>query len=542
MKIINVLILSILALCILFSCDLPRVDDCDALVSFDVEKEIDCPVPCEVLFINTSTGAYDAAQWNFGDGETSRELETTTHTYLNPGKYEVVLTLTGSGCPPEDHKASVNIGVDPVQAIIIVDREECIVGDCEIVFTSESENADTWYWEIPGQTDDYRNQSGFSIPFNDCPDTINVILIAENAGGSSRDTVTIFVEPYTFIVESFDLPDLTNVLCIEEKPDGSFMALGNNTDNSYSFELTREGQIMESSIVFFDALDPIFGNRTASNFVDLSTSFVGIGTAIRNNNNDIYLVAVNSNFALEREVSLITESDGQENGFGITEGIDGGFVICGSNSGNGPDGMAIIKVNDSFDDPQSAIIFEGASINQAFDITTLDNEYFVIGVALHQSAFDGCYFRMDENLELIPESVVTFPEFIPQRIIKLDNNNLVLIGAIGNTGVVHLIGDNPGSRSFGNTTFNHGIITHDQKLALAGATGTNVSKRPLLMVLQLPDLDSQLIINEPYPVPEGEFFWISETKEHGFVLGGSINNGNTNHKLIIRTNKNGIIN
>lgn len=51
--------------------------------------------PLTVNFVNTSTGPFTSVQWNFGDGETSTEINPT-HQYTTEGTFEVTLTIFDS--------------------------------------------------------------------------------------------------------------------------------------------------------------------------------------------------------------------------------------------------------------------------------------------------------------------------------------------------------------------------------------------------------------------------------------------------------------
>ncbi len=51
-----------------------------------------CSVSCTIQFTNTSQNA-DTFSWDFGDGNTSSE-ENPSHTYMEPGTYEVALTAS----------------------------------------------------------------------------------------------------------------------------------------------------------------------------------------------------------------------------------------------------------------------------------------------------------------------------------------------------------------------------------------------------------------------------------------------------------------
>jgi len=54
------------------------------------------PVPLEVDFIDISTIGFTSWSWDFGDGGTSTEQDPK-HTYNEPGEYNVVVTMSGSG-------------------------------------------------------------------------------------------------------------------------------------------------------------------------------------------------------------------------------------------------------------------------------------------------------------------------------------------------------------------------------------------------------------------------------------------------------------
>ena len=52
--------------------------------------------PLPVSFKNLPSGEYDSCSWNFGDGTISAGCEDQSHTYTNPGIFDVSLTVSGS--------------------------------------------------------------------------------------------------------------------------------------------------------------------------------------------------------------------------------------------------------------------------------------------------------------------------------------------------------------------------------------------------------------------------------------------------------------
>jgi len=52
--------------------------------------------PLAVSFTNLSTGDFTTCVWAFGDGGTSTSCDNPSHTYTNPGVYNVSLTVSGT--------------------------------------------------------------------------------------------------------------------------------------------------------------------------------------------------------------------------------------------------------------------------------------------------------------------------------------------------------------------------------------------------------------------------------------------------------------
>jgi PKD repeat protein len=62
--------------------------------------------PLVVSFINRSWEGSRTFHWDFGDGSTGNEINTT-HTYLTPGNYSVTLTVSGPGGSATERKFSL---------------------------------------------------------------------------------------------------------------------------------------------------------------------------------------------------------------------------------------------------------------------------------------------------------------------------------------------------------------------------------------------------------------------------------------------------
>ncbi|HII90841.1 MAG TPA: PKD domain-containing protein [Methanosarcina sp.] len=55
-------------------------------------------VPLKVLFTDNSTGGPTSWLWDFGDGINSKHALNATHTFTEPGKYDIsLIVMNGNG-------------------------------------------------------------------------------------------------------------------------------------------------------------------------------------------------------------------------------------------------------------------------------------------------------------------------------------------------------------------------------------------------------------------------------------------------------------
>jgi PKD repeat protein len=100
-----------------------------------------------VNFINVSSGA-SAFRWDFGDGNiksTNKNLDTVTHTYLQPGVYNVVLFAT-NGCTDTVSTEQVKVFALPNPDFSYTTSNNCI-GD-SIYFKNRSTGSDSYLWKF----------------------------------------------------------------------------------------------------------------------------------------------------------------------------------------------------------------------------------------------------------------------------------------------------------------------------------------------------------------------------------------------------------
>ena len=79
-----------------------------------------------VAFTNTSSGDYTSSLWDFGDGGTSAE-QNTTYTYTQPGNYTVTLTASGPGGVDTEIKPAYITVYQPVQETLVARPEKASV-------------------------------------------------------------------------------------------------------------------------------------------------------------------------------------------------------------------------------------------------------------------------------------------------------------------------------------------------------------------------------------------------------------------------------
>jgi large repetitive protein len=107
--------------------------------------------PHTVRFINNSNGA-TGFTWNFGDGNTlntTKNIDTVTHTFTTAGNYLVTLTAT-NGCSDTSDVERVQVFNSPNAAFVATPFSVCI-GDT-IRFTNSTDTATGYAWRFGDNT------------------------------------------------------------------------------------------------------------------------------------------------------------------------------------------------------------------------------------------------------------------------------------------------------------------------------------------------------------------------------------------------------
>lgn len=143
-----------------------------------------------VTFTNTSIGNVTSYLWNFGDGNTSTEINPV-HIYADPGIYDVTLTATNDCGNNTVLKQVVIISTDPPTAAFTANPSSGCA-PLTINFTNNSTGAVSYSWDFPGGTPSTSTATNPTVVFNTAG-TYTVTLTATNANGSSTSTGTITV-------------------------------------------------------------------------------------------------------------------------------------------------------------------------------------------------------------------------------------------------------------------------------------------------------------------------------------------------------------
>ena len=175
-----------------------------------------------VDFTNTTTNA-TSYSWDFGDGNNSSETNPS-HTYLDDGMYDVVLTATNN-CGSVTFTQTINILNTPTANWTSDPNEGCSA--LTIQFQNQSSNNSTsWEWTFDGGNPSTSTEENPTVVYNN-QGTFSVTLIAINNQGADTLTMTDYVVVNTTPISAFS--------SIVNGPLVNFNNLSSNA-NSYSWD------------------------------------------------------------------------------------------------------------------------------------------------------------------------------------------------------------------------------------------------------------------------------------------------------------------
>ncbi len=564
----NLLLIAILALVYTSCKDLPVLDDCNVDTDIIIEPNLDCTAseadPCVKTFrLRDAELLPEGARvtWSLTKGGVEIplpnpsvlefEFEFTEAGFDYAANASIVFDF--EGCDVSLNKPFI-IGVDAPVAFITPSTQQCIVGECEVTFTATVANVDSWTWSIPGDSNDHQNEATVTRSFNERPDTLSIMLTAFNIGDTVSDVIKVFVEPATFIVDGQAAPPSEGkILLVDEQSNGSFTIIGTTGLETYTERISRAGIIEPNSRDEVGIIPDNYTPRDGKNCYSLDNKRFVVGQTVRDNSNnpntkkEVYLAVFDDTYTPIAEKPLFHENDGNELGQGITTTPDNGYLLCGNKSTISPaqpTGMLFLKLNASFDRTASIVKLENDPFNTAYGIISLAEGYAVIGQALNPDTeqFEGCFFKMDHDFDILDSVNYLGADFLPNEIIKISETDYVIIGNEGSTGIVKGMGSISWEREFGDTWVEKALITSDLRIAVTGYALINGKERPILKTLKLDGSDAA--IDKDYPLDtSGRILTIAQTRDNGFVLGGHLNSSTDDDViLIIRTDKNGEVN
>ena len=138
-------------------------------------------------------------QWRFGDGQTGTG-QTTSHTYSQPGSYQVTLTVsTGNGrC---SHEITKTITVEPLPEANFTATTVCQGEPTQFTSTSEGDNIDSYQWDFGD------NQTGTGQATSHTytrSGTYQVTLTVSSSNGTCSDNITQTITVNPTPTASFD--------------------------------------------------------------------------------------------------------------------------------------------------------------------------------------------------------------------------------------------------------------------------------------------------------------------------------------------------
>ncbi len=187
--------------------------------------------PLSVAFTDESTGDITGWAWDFGDGGTST-VQNPTYAFVDPGQYDVALTVTGPG---GDNTLTMNgyVTVDGPPTAAFSASDSSGIAPLSVEFTDLSTGTvNTWAWNFgDAGTDTVQNPIHLYVSAG----TYTVTLVAGNDCGSDTLQVTdlITVDPLLAPVADFDATPQTG--CAPLEVAFSDLSSGDITDWAWDF-------------------------------------------------------------------------------------------------------------------------------------------------------------------------------------------------------------------------------------------------------------------------------------------------------------------
>lgn len=165
-------------------------------------------IPLAVSFNNQNSLAGATCVWDFGDGSTAVSCGTVSHTYQNPGCYDVTLEITSAnGCVSTETFTDYVCADAPPVASFTYSPNPVSVTDTEVTFENSSINAVSYVWDFT-EAENSTSENP-TVIFPQLPGEYPVSLIAISEAGCTDSTGTILIinDVLIFYVPNTFTPD-----------------------------------------------------------------------------------------------------------------------------------------------------------------------------------------------------------------------------------------------------------------------------------------------------------------------------------------------
>ncbi|RYM34594.1 T9SS type B sorting domain-containing protein [Brumimicrobium glaciale] len=144
---------------------------------------------CESHLVNfniTSNTTLVDCLWEFGDGNTSNQMNSASNLYTSAGIYSVTLTVTDeNGCVASNSKANyIEVMPNPITQFS-TDPITIPIGEPDVNFTNESSYANNFTWDFGDDSPKENNFNAFHTFKASNGDSFMITLIALNENGCS---------------------------------------------------------------------------------------------------------------------------------------------------------------------------------------------------------------------------------------------------------------------------------------------------------------------------------------------------------------------
>lgn len=182
----------------------PNIGECASTQTMDVTVNprptptaiADEPIACvpHTVEFTTNTSSDDNCFWDFGDGTTSFDCGTVTHTYTNSGDYTVTFGVVNEfGCHRELVQTDyIQLGDAPIPGFI-PDSMSTTLPNTTVNFTNTSVNATDYLWNFGDESPLSTEDNPTHIFPENVPGTYEVVLYASNDKCTDSTTLTITV-------------------------------------------------------------------------------------------------------------------------------------------------------------------------------------------------------------------------------------------------------------------------------------------------------------------------------------------------------------